>query len=165
MMLAPPSERFKADFFIDLHRIRGPALENKFPPWERRGDEKCIDIMIAKYNKGIIKAVTDFRKLVSIYRACVQQDKLEEFMRQFEQFLLKMNKKIDDFDIPGATFAGEAAELGKSTRRLITQIGSIELENVSSDEQLISDLKKLVRLITRKLEDALLIKPRDKNDV
>ena len=62
MMLAPPSERFKADFFIDLHRIRGPALEKEFPPWVRRGDEKCVDIMIEKYELGIIKAVTEFRK-------------------------------------------------------------------------------------------------------
>jgi len=164
MMLAPPSERFKADFFIDLHRIRGPALENKFSPWVTRGDEKCIDIMIEKYNKGIIKAVTEFRKLVSIYRACERQGKIKEFMKQFEHLLSKKEKGIDEFDIPGATFATEAAELGRSTRRLITQIEDIDLENVASDEDLLNDLKKLVRLITKKLEDALLTRPREKND-
>lgn len=165
MMLAPPSERFKADFFIDLHRIRGPALEKRFPPWLSRGDEKCIDIMIEKYNKGIIKAVTEFRKLVSIYRACERESKVEEFMKQFDQFLSKLNKAIDDIQIPGATFAEEAAELGRSTRRLLTQIEGIDLEDVASYDELINDLKRLARLLTTKLEKALLMKPRDKNDL
>lgn len=73
-------------------------------------------------------------------------------MKQFEQFLSKTKRTIDDFDIAGATFAEKAAELGRSTRRLITQIGSMDLEDVASDEELINDLKKLARLITKNLK-------------
>lgn len=164
MMLAPPSERFKADFFIDLHRIRGPALEKQFPPWVTRGDEKSIDIMIEKYDEGIIKAVTEFRKLVSIYRACERQGKIDKFMTQLERFFSKKKMGIDEFDIPGATFAKESSELGRSTRRLLTQIEDIDLENVADDEELVNNLRKLVHLITKKLEDALLTRPRGKND-
>lgn len=162
MMLAPPSERFKADFFIDLHRIRGPALEKKFPPWKKRGDIKCINIMIEKYNLGIIKSVTEFRKLIAIYRACEQKNKVNEFFSEFDAFLSTKEKTIDDIDIPGATFAVEATELGRSTRRLITQLEDLDIENVASDESLIDDLKKLADLLTSKLEAALLMKPRER---
>lgn len=48
MMLTPVSDRFKADFFIDLQRIRGPALDNQFPLWVEREDENCVDLMIDK---------------------------------------------------------------------------------------------------------------------
>jgi ParB/RepB/Spo0J family partition protein len=165
MMLAPPSERFKADFFIDLHRIRGPALEKKFPPWVRRGDEKCVDIMIEKYELGIIKAVTEFRKLVSMYRACDEKGLVPQFMKKLDEFLSNKKMGIDEIDIPGASFAVEAEEIGRSTRRLITQLDSIDLENVSSDEDLVKDLKRLHRLLGKKLEDALLMKPRDRDEI
>ena len=68
MMLAPPSERYKADFFIDLNRFRLPAKKNRLKPWTERGDARCVDIMIRKYDDGVIKAVTEFRDLASIYR-------------------------------------------------------------------------------------------------
>src|SRR5216683_7430876 len=37
LMLAPPSERMKADFFIELDRFRRPALTDRFVPWIERG--------------------------------------------------------------------------------------------------------------------------------
>ena len=164
MMLAPPDERFKADFFIDLQRIRGPALEKAFPPWIDRGDDKCIDIMIDKYQRGTIKAVTEFRKLVSIYRACESQGRSAEFMSALDSFLSTREMRIDEIEIPGANFAAEAEEIGRSTRRLLTQLEKIDLENVAADEDLIRDLKLLHRLIVRKLEDALLVRPRDRDE-
>lgn len=164
MMLAPPTERFKADFFIDLQRIRGPALEQEFPPWQDRGDDNCIDIMIEKYNNDVIKSVTEFRKIAAIYRACVQNNRVDNFLREFDAFLSNPKKTIDEIEVPGATFAREAGELGRSTRRLITQLESLDLESVASDEDLINDLKKLAQLLNSKLEDALLTKPRDRDE-
>lgn len=156
MMLAPPEERFKADFFIDLHRIRGPALEKEFPPWIGRGDEKCIDIMIAKYSDDVIKAVTEFRQLVSIYRACERTNQINTFMGEFDSFLDNHGMKISDIDIPGATFAREMGEIGRSTKRLYSQLESIDLENLSANEELIKNLRDLSTLIESKLEQALL---------
>jgi len=161
MMLAPPAERFKADFFIDLHRIRGPALENQFPPWIRRGDEKCIDIMIGKYNDEIIKAVTEFRNLVSIYRASERINKIDTFMHEFDSFLENHGMRIPDINIPGATFAREMEEIGRSTKRLYSQLENINLENLSANEELIKNLRDLSILIESKLEEALLNVPKD----
>ena len=161
MMLAPLSARYKADFFIDLHRIRGPALEEEFPPWMKRGDSRCIDIMISKYDNEVIKAVTEFRKLVTTYRACEEHHKRREFMSQLDRFFEDPAMGIDDIQIEGATFAVEAKELARSTRRMLTQLVDLNLENFSSDEQLINDLKRLADMIHQKLEDALLLRPRD----
>lgn len=155
-MLAPPSERFKADFFIDLHRFRGPVLKDGFKPWVSLGDEKCIDIMIEKYENNVIKAVTEFRHLSSIYRASIEKKKTNQFSTEFEKFLSVPNMGISDIYVPGASFAHEIKEISRSTRRLYSQVSDINLEDLSSDEELIKDLKKLLQLINEKLADALL---------
>ena len=72
MMLAPPSERMKADFFIELDRIRRPAREDKFQPWIEKGDSKVIDILLEKYETRTIAAVTEFRQLAEVYRASIR---------------------------------------------------------------------------------------------
>ena len=159
MMLAPPSERFKADFFVDLHRIRGPALDSKFPPWVSRGDEQCVNIMIEKYDKKVIKAVTEFRDLAAMYRMAERSNKVARFMSEFDRFLSEPERRIDDIHVPGASFAREAREIGRSARRLLAQIEEIDLEDVGSDEELIIDLQRLAYLINSKLESALLNVP------
>lgn len=161
MMLAPVSERFKADFFVDLHRIRGPALANRFPPWVKRGDSRCIDIMVNKYESGAIKAVTEFRLLAAIYRAAFEQGRQREFMTQLEKLLSNETMRIQDVEIRGASYALEIREIGRSTRRLIGQLNDIDLENLSSDEGLILALKELANNIQTKLEQALLYAPRE----
>lgn len=161
-MLTPlPSDRFKADFFIDLQRIRGPAREDKLKPWVDRGDENCIDIMIKKYEDEVIKAVTEFRQLVSIYRASEKKGKLKKFEKELDKFFKNPLMKISDIEIPGATFALEIKEITKSTKRLISQLNEVDIENLSTDENLINELKQLTKIINGKLNDALLYTPRE----
>ena len=160
-MLAPPSERFKADFFIDLHRFRGPALKDNFKPWVSRGDDKCIDVMIEKYEKNIIKAVTEFRFLASIYKDSIERKKINEFTIEFENFLDTLERGIADIYVPGASYAHGIKEISRSTKRLFSQLSDINIEDISSNEQLINDLKELQILIKEKLENALLDQPKE----
>lgn len=159
-MLAPPSERYKADFFIDLHRFRGPALEDRLEPWIDRGDSSCIKLMIKKYDNGVIKSVTEFRKLAAIYRSAKEKNRIKRFITEFNRFLDDEEMEIEDFDVPGANFAREIKEINRSSRRLISQIRDIRIETLSSDEVLINQLKKLALLINDKLDQALLIYPK-----
>lgn len=101
LMLAPPEERLKADFFIELQRIRGPALKEKFPPWRKRGDSKCIEIILDKYLDGIIKAVTDFRLLAEIYRGSLKAKQVKRFYSELDRFLSNKASKIEDINVPG----------------------------------------------------------------
>lgn len=156
MMLVPPSERLKADFFIELQRIRGPALAEKFPPWMRRGDVKCINIMLQKYLEGSIKAVTDFRILAEIYRGSVRERKIKRFYRELDKFLEDQKSPIEDIDVPGATYEKEYKEVLRSAKRLLTQVKAFDPEVISADKRVVRVLKDLSKAIQFKLERALI---------
>jgi ParB family transcriptional regulator, chromosome partitioning protein len=160
LMLAPQSERMKADFFIELQRIRKPALEERFPPWINRGDAKTVRIMLEKYMAHSIVAVTDFRKLAETYRASVRIHRRGQFMRRFDAFLEHPERGIDDVAVPGATFAREAKEIKRSVNRLLTQLGDLELDDISADVEVVALLRELRGLLDEKLEEALLLEVR-----
>jgi len=138
MMLAPPRERLKADFFIELQRIRGSALKERFPPWIKRGDTKCIDIVLEKYLNHTIKAVTEFRILAELYRGSFRTGQTKRFYSELDRFLSKERVRIRDLDIPGATFEREYREVLRSTKRLYTQIKALDPEVISANEQVFS---------------------------
>jgi ParB/RepB/Spo0J family partition protein len=104
MMLAPPTERMKADFFIELDRFRRPALEDRFEPWIERGDAKSTAIVLEKYEHEVIPAVTDFRHLAEIYRAATTQKKQRRLASEFSKFLSRPEMPIDDINVPGRKF-------------------------------------------------------------
>ncbi len=96
MLLAPPSDRVKADFFIELRGIREPARKEKYPFWVDRGDKECIDIFLKKYLRGVIKSVTEPRKIVEIYKGSLRIDALDEFSNEMVKFLDDPEMTIDD---------------------------------------------------------------------
>ncbi len=161
LMLAPVSERMKADFFIELDRIRRPARDDAFVPWVSRGDSKSIGIMLDKYETKVIKAVTDFRDLAVIYRAAIDRGKKRRLESEFEKFMSNPEMAIEQINIPEATFAKGTKEANRSARRLLTQLGDLRGEVLATDQQLILTLRQLERAIHHKLEDSLLIGPRD----
>ena len=161
MMLAPPTDRMKADFFIELQRIRGPAMELSFTPWTTRGDTKCIEIILAKYLKGTIKAVTDFRRLAEIYRGCVRKGKVSRFFKELDRFFDNPDLGIFDITVDGVTFEKEFMEIARSARRLFSQISEMEAEVLAADETVIEVLVKVKKIIEAKLAEALVTEPRN----
>jgi ParB/RepB/Spo0J family partition protein len=164
MMLAPSTERMKADFFIELDRVRRPALEDKFEPWVEVGDAHCIDSVLGKYEAKVIVAVTDFRKLAEIYRAANERGKRRRLVSEFRHFLERPEMSIEDINVPGATFAKEAKEIQRSARRLYSQLESAEPELIASDLDLVKLLGSLEKLVRERLEAGLLIGVRDGTD-
>lgn len=161
MLLAPPSERLKADFFIELQRIRGPAIKEEMPFWVSRGDEQCIDLFLRKYLvAGAITAVTQFRKLAEIYRGSVKTNQVSKFYSEMERFLHDAKMKIEDISIPGAGFEKEYKEIRRSAKRLQSQLASLDTEAISGDQEMIEILEKLSDLIKTKLEEALVVRIR-----
>jgi ParB family chromosome partitioning protein len=164
MMLAPPSERMKADFFVELDRIRRPALEDKFEPWIEHGDGKSIEVSLQKYQSKAIVAVTDFRQLAEIYRAANERGKQRRLASEFNKFLDRPEMTIEEIDIPGATFAKEAKEIHRSAKRLVAQLEATEIEVIASDAGLVRTLSRLRKLLHEKLEAGLLVGVRDEAD-
>ncbi len=161
LMLAPPSDRMKADFFIEMERLRGPARRHEFPPWHSRGDLCCIQILLDKYERGIIRAVTEFRHLAELYRGSIRISRVDTFMSELDHFLQTPNAAVDDVQVPGATFEKEARELRRSASRLITQLEATVLEDVSSDEDLVQLLIKLQDILMSNLDRTFLVGVRD----
>lgn len=164
MMLAPPDERMKADFFIELDRIRRPALEDKFQPWVGRGDRNCIQLLLDKYRTEVITAVTDFRQLAEVYRASTTARQRTKLISEFNKFLDDPEMGIDDIVVPGATFAREAKEIHRSAKRLFSQIDEIDIEAIASDIALINTLRRLTKMLQEKLEGGLLVGVKDAAD-
>jgi ParB/RepB/Spo0J family partition protein len=164
MMLAPPSERMKADFFIELDRIRRPALDDRFSPWMKLGDTNVVDALLEKYEHEVIVAVTDFRKLAEIYKAAKAKNKNKRLRTEFARFLRDRDVGIDDIDIPGATFAKEAKEIRRSARRLTAQLEATEPDAIASDAGLIRVLNRLQKRIRELLELGLLVGVRDESN-
>jgi len=154
-MLAPPTERLKPDFFIELQRIRGPALSNKFGPWIKRGDIKCVNIILEKYLRHKIEAVTDFRILAEIYRGSISVGKADLFYKELERFLADKNYRIEDVHVPGATFEKEYKEVVRSARRLSKQVRELPLEAISANRQVVLVLRRLSKIIQDRLERGL----------
>jgi len=155
LMLAPPEQRLKADFFIELDRIRGPALRERFPPWTKRGDSRCIEIVLDKYLGGTIKAVTDFRFLAEIYRGSIRTKQLKRFYVEFDKFLSNKTARIEDIDVPGASYEADYKEVLRSAKRLLTQVRRLEPDVISANKSVVRTLKSLSKVIQDKLEKAL----------
>jgi ParB/RepB/Spo0J family partition protein len=164
LMLAPPSERLKADFFVELDRVRRPALTDRFEPWISRGDSHTVGILLDKYEAEVINAVTDFRQLAEIYRSAASQGKQRRLVKEFDHFLSRPEMTIDEIDVPGASYAKEAKEIQRSARRLLSQIEPLQVEVIASDDTLVRTLKRLEHVIHDKLESGLLIGVRDEQN-
>jgi len=160
MMLAPPSERMKADFFIELQRVRGPALDERWPPWTSRGDVKSIGILLDKYESEIIPAVTDFRRLAEIYKGSLRIGALKKFYHEFDRLLANKDFGIDDIRVPGASFEPEYKEIRRSAKRLLSQLESIDSDALVADEIVLQTLRRVMKLISTKFAEAL-VEPRD----
>jgi ParB/RepB/Spo0J family partition protein len=154
-MLAPPTERLKPDFFIELQRIRAPALDKRFDPWIKRGDIKCVNIILDKYLDEKIKAVTDFRILAEVYRGSVRVGKVGLFYKELERFLADKDYRIEDIHVPGATFEKEYKEVVRSARRLTKQVKELPSEAISANKQVVLVLRRLSKIIQNKLEKGL----------
>jgi ParB family chromosome partitioning protein len=164
MMLAPTSERMKADLFIELDRIRRPALEDKFEPWIKHGDAISVAASLHKYESKVIVNVTDFRRLAEIYRAANAHGKQRRLVSEFNRFLDRPEMTIEQIDIPGASFAQEAKAIHTSAKRLVAQLGAANIEAIASDRELVRTLNRLRKLLHEKLEAGLLVGVRDEAD-
>jgi len=161
MMLAPQSDRVRADFFIELDRIRGPAVSQQFPPWMDRGDEECIDIMLKKYLTGVISAVTEFRQLAAMYRASEERRQMPQFLSELDSFLSDPKMPIEEMSVAGAEYFKSTLELRRSAKRALTQLSRLNDEALASDEDLIKALQELAQEISRRLQQTLVVEAHD----
>jgi ParB family chromosome partitioning protein len=158
LMLAPPSERYKSDFFIDLNRFRKACLSDDFSLWNSSNDEEVIDRIIEKYDQEIIKSVTEFRFLATQYKFAKKNENLPEFEKKFKVFLEKDSVPVSDVSIDSAAIIKTAQTIFRLSSQLRERIEELNFEDIGSEEKTIRALQDLSELISKKLEDSLLRK-------
>ncbi len=153
MLFADPTERIKADFFIELY----PILTDRFVSrmeWYRR--DEFIKRFLFKYQNKLseFRSVTDFRKIkqfISIARAAGQE---KQFEKKFKEFVFNDEIGISQLEIGAARKHREVGKLVKILIGLHADLQNLKVSEFFGEEELWAELEKLAKLIKRKLAEA-----------
>ena len=153
MLFADPTERIKADFFVELYPILTDRLISKME-WYKR--DTLIKRFLFKYQNKLsgFRSVTDFRKIkqfISLVRATDQE---MQFERKFKKFVFDDKLGISYLEIGAARIHREAGKLVKVLGRLYDDLQKIEVNEFFGEEELWKELERLLALIRRKLASA-----------
>jgi ParB family chromosome partitioning protein len=140
-------QKLTEDFFIEMERSL-KTVERAIPSVIVNKDE-VRDVLIAKYKKGTIRNIIDFRNLAKIARA----DRVVSADRSTATRVLRQVFEKNDYSIERAY--EESVSCAYSERDLLTRIDGIvdRLSGVSPplDSELQESLTRLQELITRLL--------------
>ena len=153
MLFTNPSQRIKADFFIELYPILHDQVLRRT---KRFTQSEIIDSFLRKYREGLsgFKSLTDFRKIkqhISIARAAGRED---EILFLLEEFISNDRIDISDLEIDTARIHREASVLTRSLERLSGQIRDLDPDSYLGEEELWLELEAIVELIREKLAAA-----------
>ena len=138
MLVIDPSQKVKADFFIELYPVITDRVVTRMP-WFRRDD--FIDRMLFKYvhRKGI-KAVTDFRRIkqcVTVAKRAGQETTLSTKMHEFMQ---RDDLSIDHLEITKAQVHAQARTILQSVHRVYEFVEHLDAQEFYGEEELWKEL-------------------------
>jgi len=152
MMLVPePSERIKADFFIELYPVlhdRNVTAMDWFKP------EKFTSQMLERYETGQLKAVTDFRKVKQHITTAAKSGRVSDVSKRLREFSEKPEMKVEDLAIQPAAVAAKVREIEKATKALDQLLKRMNAQEFYGEEALWRQLEDLVDLIRLRLGEA-----------
>jgi ParB family transcriptional regulator, chromosome partitioning protein len=150
-MLDPdPDKRIKADFFIELYAVRNDRFVNTMP-WFRK--DRFTRQMLAKYEAGSLKAVTDFRLVKQYINNARKASKRKEITRRLREFATVEGLRVDHLLIPAADVSANARRYLNDVNAIYTKIDSLEVDDFFGEEALWERLEELSDLIRRKLRE------------
>jgi ParB/RepB/Spo0J family partition protein len=153
MTFVEPTDRIKADFFIELYPIltdRVLALRTKV------AKNRVTDIMLRKYQNKLsgFKSLTDFRKIKAFISIAKNAGKEKEMRVLFEEFLNSDKMQISELEIDAARVQREAKQLTRKTQQLQISIRSIKASEYLGQEEFWKGLESLLRAIESKIREA-----------
>lgn len=151
MMLEPnPEERWKADFFIEMHAVRNDRIVNKFEWFER---DEFTDAMIEKQKAKALKAVTEFRVIKQHVSNANKAGKLKQISKRLQEFTEQPDLRVDHLEIEGVGVTTQVRAIKKDVGKLRQTIKDIDIDQFFGEEELWEDLEKLVATIQAKLKE------------
>ena len=153
MLHHDPTERIKADFFIELYAVRNDREVNKFQWFEK---DRFTKRMLQKYlhKSPTIKAVTDFRIIKQSVNNAIKNSKRREISKRLHDFTVRDDLGIDYLKIPEADLSAEARKINKVVVNLLSAIRLLDVDSFLGEESLWINLEDLVKEIYKKLSAA-----------
>lgn len=152
MLHRDPSERIKADFFIELYPVVNDRLTTTL---EWFAKEEFITRMLTKYvaRKGL-KAVTDFRVMKQCITNAHRAGKDKLIGRKLQEFTYNDALNLDHLSIQSATVYATAKKLVSGINKTEEAIRKMDPAQYYGEEELWTSLERLLTQIRSKLEAA-----------
>lgn len=153
LMLNPdPTNRIKADFFIELYTL---LVDRNIKAMEWYSKKPFIESMLFKYlyKKGI-RAVTDFRLLKQYITNAFQIGKGEIIGRRLYEFVRDHSLTLDYLNLEGAEIAKTLKRTLANVQNFEVSIKEIDVQEMYGSEELWDALEQIVETIRQKLRQA-----------
>lgn len=153
MLLANPSDRIKADFFIELYPVLNDRSVKQADWYDHHA---MIESFLRKYREGLsgFKSITDFRKIKQHLTNARAADKVDDVLRQLHRLIEDDTVDISDLEIDAARIRREASILIRTLEKLEQNIDDMEADQFLGEEEMWIKLESLVRKISEKLVSA-----------
>ena len=151
-MLDPdPSERIKADFFIELYTVRNDRFVNSLDWFSK---DRFTKQMLHRYKEKRLKAVTDFRKVKQAITQARLIGKDDTISKRLKEFAENLELDIDHLEISSAAISAEAKSMTKQASKLVEFLNKIEVDSYLGEDDLWESLETLREIIQMRLLEA-----------
>lgn len=153
LMLNPdPTNRIKADFFIELYTL---LVDRNIKAMSWYSKKPFIESMLYKYlNKKGIRSVTDFRMLKQYVTNAFHIGKGSMIERRLFAFVQDHSLTLDTLNLEGAELAKTLKRTLLDVQRFDASLKEIDVQEMYGSEELWDALERIVETIRHKLLQA-----------
>lgn len=153
LMLNPdPTNRIKADFFIELYTL---VVDRNIKLMDWYSKKPFIESMLRKYlTKKGIRSVTDFRLLKQYVSNAFQAGKGALLDRRLREFTNDDTLTLDHLNLEGAELAKTLKKTLASVHKFESSIKEIDVQEMYGSKELWDALEEIVETIRQKLRQA-----------
>lgn len=153
MLFTDPTDRIKADFFIELYPVINDRLV-KDADWYKRN--YLIDRFLHKYQNRLsgFKAITDFRKIKQYLSIAKSANQEKAVLHRFKRMLDDDSVDFMTLEVDAARIHREATTLAKRVEDLQSILGELQVDSFIAEEELWLGFESLIRALRKKLSEA-----------
>jgi ParB family transcriptional regulator, chromosome partitioning protein len=153
LMLNPdPTNRLKADFFIELYAL---LVDRNIKVMDWYSRRKFIDRMLEKYlSKSGIRSVTDFRLVKQYVTSAVHIRKRKTITKRLREFLMNDSVPLEYLNLEGAELAKTVRRTLGSVDKFDELVRDIDVEELYGEEELWDALRRVIESIKQKFREA-----------
>jgi ParB family transcriptional regulator, chromosome partitioning protein len=141
MLNSDPEQRTKSDFFIELYPVRHDRNVQKFR-WFR--PVRFTDQMIVKMESKGLRAVTDFRIVKQHINNAVKAKRVEAISKRLKEFAETPKATVDTLEVQTAKSHAMARDITKEVRKLLVQMGDIDVEQMFGETEMWDAMEELM---------------------